>query len=75
MDSYKSAKNNNSKRLHDPDADITKRIEVLNMKSIEELLGATYFGRQKFVSRNSLSNGACQQKFPAIRKASFGLTS
>ena len=77
MDSYKSVKdaleNNNSKRLQDLNADLTKKIEVLNTKSIEELLCAIdssssslarNFGAETFIPTVARQQ---KKKFTAIR--------
>ena len=77
MDSYKSVKNalenDNSKHLQDLNADLTKLIEVLNTKSIEEVLGAIdssssslarNFGAETFIPRVARQQ---KKKFTAVR--------
>ena len=77
MDGYMSVKNalenDNSKRLQDLNADLTKLIEVLNTKSIEEVLGAIdssssslarNFGAETFIPRVARQQ---KKKFTAVR--------
>ena len=77
MDSYESVKNalenGNSKRLQNLNADLTKQIEVLNTKSIEEVLGAIdgssssldrNFGAETFIPTVARQQ---KKKFTAIR--------
>ena len=77
MDSYKNVKdaleNNNYKRLQDLNADLKRQIEVLDTKSIEELLGAIDSSSsslaRNFGAETFIPTVACQQKrkFTAIR--------